>query len=1059
MFWKILGIEPTTNKRDIDRAYREKLINTNPEDKPEEFMELRSVYEEALKYADSFVAEENTEKTKLDLWKDKLSALYANFRKRNSVEEWSKLFEDEIWQGIDTRMQAEDALIVFLMDKYFITHDVWVYLDTVINFVERQEELSERYPKDFIEYVLINGVIYNDTLPMDMFVPGIDGESCQKYLSLYLKARKTNGEEAKSTIEEMLSLPEQHPYGNAIALSFEIYFEDKTKIEDLIKLYQQYENNTFIALVLLNELYYQQRYDDETEICKKLLQSYPDHEQIKWQYALALAGKEEYEDAISQLNDLLRNSGGDQQHIYEIDQKRRELSQKVIEQKKKQLEENPDDDEVKIDLAWAYLENYQDKEAEVVTRTLRKENVDAFNYYNLMSNIAFSFERYDEALEDINALIEVIKNLPEDGDEETRKRKARLGEMYGRLGYYYYTLKDNEKAMEAYEVALNTAKDKASVITQLAQITLKERDYPKLIEYAKMLQKEKPDAYHAYLFLAYGYFFQLNDNEAYEAVNRGLDMCKTDLELYILKARILLGNKAYSEARELIDFLFSNNLENDPSVEFVEGVYQQLSEKNPDKAIELYEKADEGLGENAVNFTFTDEMYYRLLRLKGDKLNAHENADRDQMIAIADKGLKVNPDYYGLIDYKAWLLTRGKEYEEALKLYMKMLENPRHSPAVEAQIGYIYYQDLKHKAHKSLEYYLKSLEKGGDYAGHFYAGMCYMYMGDLDNAKKHLNLLQENEPEELDSYYRLSFVNEMEFDNKEALRNINKTIDIVNNREGNQSYYYYRKVQILRRMGNVEQAVETVREMQNRYNITYADKLICEIYYQFGMFDKAQQHINAWKKKRNDIESRFYCEIKLEMLKNRFFIAKIQKSNDINFLNKDRVVELNALFARNDMKYSREVKILQNRIEEELKKENNDISRAYGALAYAYFHLGNYEERLRYANLALDELDKKLDEYSLSQLLYLTRKARALALADRKLEALELMDECRKYPLCEDCPYHSCKDMDLYEVHMEEVFGNDAKAMELAEKGHESWPDEEEFIIAANILKKKVDKK
>ena len=51
MFWKILGIEPTKDKKKITRAYREKLVNTNPEEKPEEFKELRNAYEEALKYA------------------------------------------------------------------------------------------------------------------------------------------------------------------------------------------------------------------------------------------------------------------------------------------------------------------------------------------------------------------------------------------------------------------------------------------------------------------------------------------------------------------------------------------------------------------------------------------------------------------------------------------------------------------------------------------------------------------------------------------------------------------------------------------------------------------------------------------------------------------------------------------------------------------------------------------------------------------------------------------------------------------------------------------------
>ena len=58
MNWTILGIEPTKDKKAITAAYRAQLINTNPEDKPEEFKALRAAYEEALKLADQTEDEE-----------------------------------------------------------------------------------------------------------------------------------------------------------------------------------------------------------------------------------------------------------------------------------------------------------------------------------------------------------------------------------------------------------------------------------------------------------------------------------------------------------------------------------------------------------------------------------------------------------------------------------------------------------------------------------------------------------------------------------------------------------------------------------------------------------------------------------------------------------------------------------------------------------------------------------------------------------------------------------------------------------------------------------------
>lgn len=50
--WKILGIEPTTDKRAIKRAYAAKTKETHPEEKPEEFKRLYEAYQTALGYAD-----------------------------------------------------------------------------------------------------------------------------------------------------------------------------------------------------------------------------------------------------------------------------------------------------------------------------------------------------------------------------------------------------------------------------------------------------------------------------------------------------------------------------------------------------------------------------------------------------------------------------------------------------------------------------------------------------------------------------------------------------------------------------------------------------------------------------------------------------------------------------------------------------------------------------------------------------------------------------------------------------------------------------------------------
>ena len=78
MDWRVLGIEETKDKVAITAAYREKLKNINPEDKPEEFMALRESYEVALKLADEDAAPVEEDKSPLGLWKKELKDIYVD---------------------------------------------------------------------------------------------------------------------------------------------------------------------------------------------------------------------------------------------------------------------------------------------------------------------------------------------------------------------------------------------------------------------------------------------------------------------------------------------------------------------------------------------------------------------------------------------------------------------------------------------------------------------------------------------------------------------------------------------------------------------------------------------------------------------------------------------------------------------------------------------------------------------------------------------------------------------------------------------------------------------
>ena len=1053
MFWKILKIEPTTNKTEIRDAYRKLLAETNPEDKPEEFKQLREAYEQALAFADANKDKER--KTPLEIWNDELTALYESFPDRLDVGKWQKLLNEKICLSIDTRMKCEELLLKFFMDRYLIPHEVWVYLDSQFSFKERQEELYNNYPRDFVDYVIINGINFKDNLPLQMFVPGLDGEECQKYVDLYFRmSGKNDRNEALQIGQELMSLSEQHPYGSTRYLSIRIEQGDTEALKELIDLQKQYPEDLFIGNGLVYHLWKQKDYDRCFALIEELKKVDEKDIDLRYYEAFCLADTGRKQEAVKVLNRLLRDTVGNVSLQYELDEKRKEWNKDVMAELQSKLEKEPEDAKTVAELVWTYLENDMIQEAKEMLKRLPEDYGDRFDYYNLHSSMAMTLENYEDAIVYLKQLIRTAEELPED-TEENKERRSRAGEMLTRLGYCYFVKNDTEKADEAYDRALAYPKSRIEALNHLAQISLNKRNYGKTTEYARKLVEEYPEGYRGYLFMAFALFKQYKDREAYNAVERALDLCRSDVTVYALKARILMRNEAADGAKEIIDFLVDNGLSEDPLVLFCQGVFKEDCENDRDSAIGFYEKSCQQLNGHEKEYEYGTELLYRLLCLKGGKLDGNKEEDREVMMELTERGLECDPDHYGLLDYKAWLLNKAKDYEQALQTYQKLLEYPNHSPAIEARIGNIYYRDLEHKADRSLEYYLKSLERGGDVSGHFYAGMCHLYMAQFDEAEKHFLKLKEEEADSIDGPYRLSFLYAMTGRLEEALSEAEETIRIVQDEEGNQVKYYIRKATILRKMKRFDEAVQTVREAMERYDYPYGYRIIFQIYAQSGRLDLAQQHLQQWQESGPDNEDLADCLILLDMYRNDFEKAQQRKKKTKN-LSKDRDLEVDQIISEYFGEYEKQRKQIRKWLDQRESDGSYDLSRPQGTMSQCCFRLGDLEAARSYALEALKDVNEKLASFETNKLLFMARKIRILAILGKREEAEKLMEECKTAPFCETCPEHHCKDADIFTMEAYEIFGDYRKAYEIAQRCRELYPDEEDFIIAERNLAKKV---
>ena len=1054
MFWKILKIEPTADKNKIRAAYRDLLSGVNPEDKPEEFKALRQAYEEALAWADAHA--KDTVKTPMELWQEELAAIYDDFSRRNELSEWQKLLNEDICLSLDGRMACEDALLQFLMDHYFLSHEIWVYFDSQFSWLERQEELYDSYPQDFIDYIVVNGIHFNDTLPMKMFIPGKDGDTCNAYLGEYYHfLNAENEEDMQKALESMLSLPEQHPYGTARILMYQIDQGDPDAEEKLLALQKEYPEDPEIGLLTVEHLLETKQIEKCEELIEELKKTDKDSIRLRWFEAGCLAAKGDYQEAVKTLDRLLQETGGNGQLQYELSEKRREYNDVLIDTLQEKLQNDPDNVEDRVNLAWAYLENDRLQEAKQQAALVPQDYEDRFGYYNLNGSIAISMLQYEEAAELFKKLAEIAENLPADS-EKNILRRGRTGEIYSRIGYSYFCLNEEDKAEEYYQKALASGTNRNEILTHLSEISLNRHQYEKALEYANTLIKENPGSYEGYLTIAYAYYYMHMDRDAYNALDHALDLCRSDLNAYTLKARILMRNEADDGAKEIIDFLKDSGLKGDVSVLFVEGVFEDDCRHDEDAALAYYEKALAGMKGSEKMYEYGAELLYRTLLIKGDRLNVFKEEDRKIMLDLADRGLQCNPEHYGLTDYKAWLKSRGAEYGEALQLYQKLAALPEHSANVEAEIGYIYYQDLEHEAERSLEYYLKAIEYGGGVSCHFYAGMCCMYMMKLDEAEEQFLLLREKDPKAVDAPYRLSFVYAMKGDNEKALEEAEKAIDIVKDRDGDQTQYFVRKAILLRRLNRIDESVEAVRETMKRYGYPYGNRMIFQTYAHAGRLEEAAEHLREWA--NHDPNSRELCDcgILLHMYQEDFDGASLERKASVRHLHPDRLLEVDQIISEYYGDYRRQLRQLKKWLQYRQENDAYDISRIQGTLAMCCWRLKDYEKAREYAALALQETNKKIAEYEPDKLLFMARRIRLLAILGRELEARDQIEQCRTMPFCQSCPEHTCKDVDIFRMEAEEIFGNYARAYEIACVCADRYPDEEDFIIARHNLKRKV---
>ncbi len=1051
MDWTVLGIAPTKDEKVITDAYRTRLTNVNPEDHPEEFKALRAAYEEALRLARLEEIETEKDDSPIGLWMEKVKAIYEDFSARIQLARWQELLGDDLCLALDTRPQVEAALLEFFMESYHLPQVIWQLLDHTFSWMDRKEELYENYPRDFIDYVIVDGVNYQEALPCELFEPGQSGADCDNYRSLYFRGNRTANEELQPILDQMDELSEWHPYGELLRCRCLFGAEKSEEARKLSKeLAQRYPHEMRIVLFWIEACADEGKWDEVEKLCRKVLEESPGLARAKRLLAESLAQREEYLEAKELMYQLVDDSNGDLEQIGGLTETMRQWNELLLAKLEKQYQENPEDEENAYELGWCYLQSNLDEKAKELCKHLSKTPSDPYGYHNLCAKVALSTNDYQNALEHLCTGEKILRKLQPDGTTKIERRIRKLPEYLQLQGVCHQELGDEEMAEKCFEEALAVDPENTHILTDLIRIYQSKKMYIRAVELATKLTQVLPDAYHSHLLLASGLFELHEDRDAFAEINRSIELNGNELFSYILKLKILLRNSAWDAVHDELKFLHEHGVNGEIHIDWCEAQLIEFEQKDEAKALEAYKGIAKRI-EEGEEMGEAPDVYHRITVLEARGKDCREKDTNQKLMAILDKGLSYGGEHFDCLDYKAWLYKVAGNDKEALEIFHKLEKMPRRGLYIEQELAEIYYHDLVHNGDKALHYYQMLVEKEerGEY--YFYIGTCYRYLGDYEASIQAFLKEQELDPDDIDGYKGLSYAYEYAGDYEKALEQTQITVDMAIQAKKNINANLYHKIKLLRRLGRPEEALKTAEEL-DKYSENHEPdyKIQFEICIQFGLWDRAQLILARWK--GSGLEKQDYLEasIRFDVLRGQLARAKgrlLFSGNKMKKSAKDSLLEDLAgveLDAKAQLKYW-----------DEVMAEHPNDSRGYLNYAEVLAQMGNKKDAHMYARKALNLIEKEILNDVRDNTLFHARRAIALAVLGRMDEAQEEMDRIHGMRLCEMCSYGGCKDAEFYEAEFYELSGDYAEAMKCYKKGHERWPEELDFVAGINRMVKK----
>lgn len=1055
--FQILKTDKTKDKDIIKRAYLMNLQNTNPEDKPEEFMQLRLAYEKALEYADSQDEiinsnEKNnlhSNKSEIDIWMEKVEIVYKNFKSRNDLDKWGELLKDDICKNLDSKVEARDSLLKLIMENNFIPSALVRFLDKEFDFIGNLDDLYEKFPKEFIDNVIIYKM-NNDEFPLYSLFDLKDNLDYDGFLIKFYELRDLYGQgeytKALKLYDEIKTLNIYHPELQKKLVQIYYSMDEYDKCLEVIdkidiKYKEILEMNLLKAMALMNK----GNHKEAKEYYNEILQKNPlDSRTIE---GLAYIYKEEgkFLEAKGLIYGL-RDNGYSDSYIDNIFDN---INKNIIEKYEENEDENYNKNEL-IEIAWAYSENENFDKSLQLANSIKLDKSIEDMYYALMTRICLNLKKYDKAFDYIEKWEKSIEHVKENEITDSNRKYKCVSQIYKSKSYYYYHLKKKELALENINKSLEILPASINSLISKLCILYSQRKFQEVVTLCDEVLKLSPENLVVYR-LKVNALYDMNEySKAFNLCRDMLEIDRYQLFPHICRARILIEVNEIDNAKKIIDFLKEEEVECE-SIDLLKGIISYY-ERDLETAKEIFEeiiKKVEADGNVYVEFNEDTYLYY----IK----STYKDKTSEEIIELANKGLEYDSKNTDLMYYKGWYLLEDDKLDEAQSIFEELNILEEGNLYANSKLGDIHRE--KKEYDKALKYYTKQIELEDDYEDYFPRIDLNMELYNFDDVYEDLKYLESVMPQSSRVYDDFGIYYSTLDKNEEALKYYLKAKSIEDSNEEKEVVYLnYRLATVYRKLKMYEEAIKCYEEDYEESEDEDALFEIYNVYMEMGDFKRGEEYLKKYLQVKE--LSKFSREYRYRMAMMLWQSGRLSEAKkyfsliislDDSQINRDKG---RLYYYMNNL--NKGISCLEkglgiNEVEVEEDEEEPDIN-AYIHAARVYKDLGCKEEAFEYANTVLNLIPKDLD-YKKDELPMNYKYAGdAYAILGYFQKAEKYLKKALNSPICMYCNKSKCTDAIAGLIYLEISKENMDKAKEYLEEGRKIDPSDEDIIGFGEIL-------